>query len=213
MHRTGKFITIEGIEGAGKSTVLQFVKQWLKTHANVSVALTREPGGTPIAEKIRALLLSRAHQVSMAPMTELLLIFAARAEHIQAFIKPALQQGQWVVSDRYIDASYAYQCGGRALDEATIKILDQLVVGSLYPDLTLLLDIGAKQGLERASNRGDKDRIEVEPEVFFNHVRDYYLKRADDARERIKVINARQSQDLVEDEVRRVLERFVSRQS
>ena len=155
----GKFITLEGTEGAGKSTARLFIMNYLEK-AGLKVVVTREPGGTDIAEAIRNVLLHRASDEIMLSETELLLMFAGRAQHIHHRIKPALQSGKWVLSDRYIDASYAYQGGGRGLSLAFIKALDKEIVGDWYPDLTILLDVPAEIGMARAESRGgSKDRI------------------------------------------------------
>ena len=189
MQTIGQFLSIEGIEGAGKTTVVQFIREFLESH-NVNVYFTREPGGTPLAEKIRDLLL-HSHDDVLQMTTELLLMFAARAEHLAACIKPRLQQGQWVVTDRFIDASYAYQAGGRGLSERFIQVLDQFVVGSCYPQLTLLLDLPPELGLQRAKSRGNHpDRIERERVDFFERVRQTYLARYAADPTRIHLINA-----------------------
>ncbi len=207
--KEGKFITIEGTEGAGKSTALQFIQDYL-IQANKQVVLTREPGGTEIAEEIRKILLHSSPQEKMQPETELLLMFAGRAQHIQTCIIPALSAGKWVVSDRYIDASYAYQGGGRGMDWQQIKTLDQLVVKNSHPDLTLLLDIPAELGCARAEKRGaPKDRIEQEKIDFFVRVRNAYLERAKHDPKRIKVIDASRELSAVQVQMRRVLDEFL----
>lgn len=213
-----KFITIEGTEGAGKSTALQFIQDYLKHYfsyfkkAHVEIVLTREPGGTETAEQIRQVLLHPAGTESMQPETELLLMFASRAQHVTHLIRPALQSGKWVVSDRYVDASYAYQGGGRGIDMNQIKILDQLVVGDFYPDLTLLLDIPADLGLARAEKRGlGKDRIEQEKIDFFMRVRNVYLERAKQDPKRIKIIDASQQLSAVQEQISNVLDEFLAR--
>lgn len=186
----GNFISIEGTEGAGKSTALTFIRSYL-TDAGVEVVWTREPGGTPLAEEIRKVLLHPASQERMLPETELLLMFAARAQHIETVIKPALAAGKWVVSDRFVDASYAYQRGGRGVDEHHIAMLDKWIVGNCYPDMTLLLDVAPEIGFERTAKRGTgRDRIEQEKIDFFTRVRETYLERAGSDAKRIKVIDA-----------------------
>lgn len=196
-----KFITIEGGEGAGKSTVMQFVQKHLQ-QAGIKAVLTREPGGTELAEKIRQLLLNPVANEAYNPATELLLMFAARAQHIQNVILPKLAAGEWVVSDRYVDASYAYQGGGRQLDLALITALDKYIVKDVMPDLTLLLDVPPEVGAERAASRGNgKDRIEQEKLEFFNRVRDAYLARAQQDPARIKIINAAKSIPEVEQQI------------
>lgn len=209
LEQRGKFISIEGVEGAGKSTVIQFIKKFLHS-MNVTVVLTREPGGTPFAEKIRDTLLDPTLKEKINPVTELLLMFACRSQHLQEVIRPALELGSWVISDRYIDASYAYQGGGRGVLEKQIKVLDQFVVADCYPDLTLLLDLPSQLGLERASLRGNKDRIEQEDSEFFDRVREVYLRRAQAWPKRIKMIDAKQNESEVENQVSTILKTFIS---
>lgn len=184
----GRFITLEGGEGVGKSTNLQFAKAWLEMRGIVPV-VTREPGGTGIAEKIRAILLEKADE-SLSEQAELLLVFAARAQHIRQVILPALQSGQWVLCDRFTDATYAYQGAGRRQDVATIEWLENCVQGDLRPDLTLLLDAPVEIGMRRARRRGAADRFEVERAEFFERVRQCYLSRAAQAPERYRVVDA-----------------------
>lgn len=207
----GQFITLEGVEGAGKTTALQFIEQYLQ-QANKMVVRTREPGGTEIAEEIRNVLLHSVNDEVMQPKTELLLMFAGREQHIHTVIKPALAAGKWVLSDRYIDASYAYQGGGRGIPITDIQLLDKVIVKDIYPDLTLLLDIPADQGAARAASRGNAvDRIEAEKIEFFMRVRNAYLERAKEAPERIKIIDASQSIDNVQAQIRHVLDEFLKR--
>jgi dTMP kinase len=184
----GKFITLEGGEGVGKSTNLNFIKGYLQDHG-IAVIATREPGGTQLAEKIRLLLLDTDNE-SISESTELLLMFAARSQHIGQVIEPALAQGKWVVCDRFTDATYAYQGGGRNMNINTIKWLENLVQGSLRPDLTLLLDAPVEIGIERVRERGEPDRFEAEKIDFFERVRQAYLKRAELYPDRIKLIKA-----------------------
>jgi dTMP kinase len=206
----GKFISIEGGEGAGKSTVIQFVKMHLQM-AGIKACFTREPGGTEFAEKLRHLLLHTDANEVIEPKTELLLMFAGREQHIKQCIKPWLESGSWVVSDRYIDASYAYQGGGRQVNLQLIADLDRHIVGKLYPDITLLLDIPPELGFERAAKRNaGKDRIEKEEIAFFNRVRDMYLQRAQNDPQRIKVINAAVSLAEVEFQVAAALDSFMA---
>lgn len=194
----GKLITIEGTEGAGKSTALAFIQTYLETHHR-PVTMTREPGGTLIGEEIRNILLHAPNHETLTPEAELLLMFAARTQHIKQVIIPALQAGQWVVSDRYVDASYAYQGGGRSIDQRAIAFLDHWLVADYQPDLTLLFDLPVEVGLARAEARGaGKDRIEQEKIDFFERVRQAYLARAKEAPERIKIINANQSPEQVQ---------------
>ncbi|MBI5611832.1 MAG: dTMP kinase [Gammaproteobacteria bacterium] len=185
--RHARFITLEGIEGAGKSTHLAFLKEHIEA-AGVPLVVTREPGGTALGEKIRELLLHSADN-SMCADTELLLMFAARAEHLNKIIKPSLADGRWVLSDRFTDATYAYQGGGRGLPAARIRALEDWVQQGLRPDLTLLLDIPVAQGLRRAGARGAPDRFEREHGEFFERVRAAYLAAATREPDRFRVID------------------------
>lgn len=188
----GKFITLDGIEGAGKSTNLRFIQHYLQAR-DIPLLITREPGGTPLAEDIRQLLLHREGE-TISQATELLLVFAARAQHIHQVIEPALAAGQWVLCDRFTDATYAYQGGGRQMDCAAITWLEHWVQQSLQPDLTLLLDVPVELGLQRAASRGSPtDRFEQERHEFFVAVRQAYLARAVSAPARITVIDAAQT--------------------
>jgi dTMP kinase len=186
----GKFITLEGGEGVGKTTNLAFIKDYLQQH-NIPVIVTREPGGTVLAEKIRQLLLDKDSEI-ISEHAELLMVFAARAQHIKHVIEPALAQGGWVLCDRFTDATYAYQGGGRNMRISTIEWLENLVQGNLRPDLTILLDAPVEIGIERARSRGAFDRFEVENISFFEHVRRAYLLQAELYPERIKIIKANQ---------------------
>jgi dTMP kinase len=198
LNGRGAFITVEGGEGVGKSTNIAVLEQWL-SGAGIAYLLTREPGGTPLAEAVRGLLLE-VRDEPVAPMTELLLIFAARAQHIAEVIRPALSRGEWVICDRFTDATYAYQGGGRQLALDRIAQLEVLVQGELRPDLTLLLDAPVDVGLERAGARGALDRFERERLEFFQRVRDSYLERAKAEPERFRVIDtARPLPDIAED--------------
>lgn len=188
--KPGVFITIEGIEGAGKSTAVQFIEGLLKQH-HIPHVMTREPGGTQTAEAIRQLLLKKTAE-SLTPSAELLLMFAARSQHIQQVIQPALEKGVWVVCDRFTDASYAYQGYGRGLSLEWIALLESWVQGSLKPTKTFLLDIPVADGMARAKHRSNLDRIESENYEFFNRVRNGYLTRAEQSPERFEVIDARQ---------------------
>ena len=199
----GKFITLEGGEGVGKTTNLNYIKQLLEQQG-VSVVVTREPGGTTIAEKIRQLLLENSDEV-VAEQTELLLMFAARAQHVQHVILPALKQGQWVLCDRFTDATYAYQGGGRLMDVTTIEWLENKIQGDLRPTLTLLLDAPIDVGMDRANKRGKLDRFESEKQAFFERVRAAYLQRAHQYPQIIKIINADQPLDKVQAEISRVI--------
>ena len=186
----GKFITLEGGEGVGKSTNLEFIKNHLQQH-NLSVVVTREPGGTFLAEKMRQLLLE-ADSETIAEQTELLLMFAARAQHIKHVIEPALAHGHWVLCDRFTDATYAYQGGGRGMKASTIEWLENFVQGHLRPDLTLLLDAPVEIGMARVRQRGALDRFESEQTAFFERVRRAYLLQMELHPERIKLIKAQQ---------------------
>jgi dTMP kinase len=188
-----RFVSLEGGEGAGKTTVLEALRAELQFGGD-EVVCTREPGGTPLAEQIRGLLLDPSHEAP-APETELLLMFAARAQHVREAIQPALARGAWVVSDRFTDSSYAYQGGGRGLDAGFIATLEQQVVG-LQPGLTLLLDLGVGEGRARIHGRDSAqgsnglDRIEREHDAFFERVRDAFLARAAAQPQRIRVLDA-----------------------
>ena len=184
----GKFITLEGGEGVGKTTNFAFIKDYLEQH-KITVVVTREPGGTPLAEKLRQLLLDKNSE-AISDKAELLLIFAARAQHIKHVIEPALARGDWVLCDRFTDATYAYQGGGRNMRVSTITWLENLVQGNLKPDLTLLFDAPVELGLERARTRSAFDRFESEKISFFEQVRRAYLLQAELYPERIKVIKA-----------------------
>ncbi|MDD5579720.1 MAG: dTMP kinase [Methylobacter sp.] len=187
----GKFITLEGGEGVGKTTNLPFIQDYLQHH-NIPVVVTREPGGTRFAEKIRHLLLD-AESEPLSEQAELLLMFAARAQHIRHIIEPALAHGNWVLCDRFTDATYAYQGGGRDMSFSTIEWLENLVQGPLKPDLTLLLDMPVETGMTRAKERGGEfDRFESEKISFFERVRQAYLMQAERYPERIKLIKANQ---------------------
>lgn len=204
---TGKFITVEGTEGVGKSTNMAFIEAWLKK-AGKELVVTREPGGTELGEKLRAVLLDAKEQ-SMCDDTELLLMFAARAQHLQEVIQPALAAGKWVLCDRFTDATYAYQGGGRGIKMSRIAQLEQWVQSDLRPDMTLILDLPVAAGLERAGKRSEPDRFEMEKHDFFNKVRDTYLARAAALPERYHVIDAAPSITEVQQSIQRVLEKMV----
>ena len=186
----GKFITLEGGEGVGKSTNMAFIKNYLFQH-KISVVVTREPGGTVLAEKLRQLLLDKNSEV-ISDQAELLMIFAARAQHIKHVIEPALSKGEWVLCDRFTDATYAYQGGGRNMRISAIEWLENMIQGTLRPDLTLLLDAPVEIGIERARSRAEFDRFESEKISFFEQVRRAYLLQAELHPERIKLIKANQ---------------------
>ena len=188
---TGLFITLEGPEGAGKSTNREYLAERLREQG-IDVLLTREPGGTPLAERIRELLLDPSDE-PMAADAELLLVFAARAQHLQQVIRPALAKGSVVLCDRFTDATYAYQGGGRGLSIERIAQLEQFVQGELRPDLTLIFDLPVEIGLARAAARGRLDRFEQEGRGFFEAVRQAYLQRAKQAPQRYRVLDAGQT--------------------
>ena len=184
----GMFITIEGGEGVGKSTNIAYIADQL-SDANITFIVTREPGGTPLAEDIRQLLLSDRDE-AIADNTELLLMFASRAQHIAGVIEPALARGDWVICDRFTDATYAYQGGGRGLSEAKIANLEQWVQEDLRPDITILFDAPITVGMSRAGQRGQLDRIERERTAFFENVRNCYLMLAERHSDRFRTVDA-----------------------
>jgi dTMP kinase len=203
----GLFITLEGIEGAGKSSNLSHVQDLL-VRAGRNVVVTREPGGTALGERIRELLL-HSRDVDISPDTETLLIFAARADHLQKLVLPALAQGKTVVCDRFTDATYAYQGGGRAVTYERIAALETWVQRELRPDLTLLFDVAAAIGLERAGSRSSPDRFEREDHDFFERVRQAYLDAARRDPKRIRIIDAGADPAQVRLQVDRVIEDFL----
>lgn len=187
IEKKGRFITIEGIEGAGKTTAIQILRQWL-SQANVPFITTREPGGTPLAETLRELVLHPVEEAA-CETTELLLLFAARAQHMAKVIVPALSAGQWVVSDRFTDATYAYQGGGRGIADEKIAFLEEFVQHTLKPDVVILLDVPVEQSLARLQTRSRLDRIEQESAGFFERVRAKYKARAATEPSRYRVID------------------------
>lgn len=193
-----KFITIEGAEGVGKSTVINAICQELNS-AHISHVLTREPGGTSLAEDIRQLVLSKRDE-PVLPLTEALLFFAGRFQHITQMIKPALSRGDWVVSDRFTDSSLAYQGAGRGLSFEKLNVLKDWVQGDLVPDRTILLDAPIEVGLARIQSRS-KDRIEEETVEFFNRIRDFYLQCAVNDPDRYRIVKADQSIEKVQQDV------------
>ena len=203
MLTPGKFITLEGGEGVGKTTNLAFIRDWLEAQG-VDLVVTREPGGTPLSEAVRALLLDNAYQ-GMDATAELLLVFAARAEHINRLIRPALARGQWVLSDRFTDASFAYQGAGREMGEDRIAQLEHFVQDGFGPDLTLLLDVDPAVGMQRVDARAERDRFENEQQAFFERVRSGYLARAEAEPKRFAVIDAGQSLDAVQQDITQAL--------
>jgi dTMP kinase len=203
----GKFITLEGSEGAGKTTAIDAIREWSK-NAGIELLVTREPGGTPTAEKIRNLLLDKNNN-DILPDTELLLMFAARAQHLNELILPAILQGRWVICDRFTDATYAYQGGGRNIDMRRIEQLENWVQGDLRPDLTLLLDLPVEVGLARASNRSEPDRFEIEKSSFFERVRKVYLDRATQFPEQYRVIDATKTIEEVQSQIHQALNEYL----
>ncbi|MEA3412110.1 MAG: dTMP kinase [Pseudomonadota bacterium] len=208
-RRRGLFITVEGSEGVGKSTCMEVISQEL-VRAGVSIVGTREPGGTALGEAIREVLLD-THWTGMGRDTELLLMFAARAEHIGKVIGPALSRGDFVVSDRFTDATYAYQGAGRGTPHSRIAALEDWAQGDLRPDLTLLLDVDVETGLARAKARGEADRFEREKLAFFMRVRECYLARARAEPERFRVIDTARNIDEVSTDIRNVIRSVVER--
>jgi dTMP kinase len=203
----GMFITVEGIEGVGKTTNMEYLQQTI-TAAGRELVVTREPGGTPLGEAIRGLLLDPQYK-GMNPDCELQLMFAARAEHLDKVIRPAIAAGRWVLCDRFTDATYAYQGGGRGLDTGRIAALEQLVQGDFRPDLTLLLDVPVEVGLARAGNRSAPDRFEQEKVDFFERVRQAYLDMAARHDGRYRVIDASRSLARVQEQLAEVLREFL----
>lgn len=191
----GRFITLEGGEGAGKTTQLKRLVDWLQGQG-IDPLVTREPGGTAAAERIRALLLDSAN-AELSADAELLLVFAARADHLTLCIEPALAAGRWVVCDRFTDATYAYQGGGRGLDRSRIEALERFVQRGLQPDLTLLFDLSVASGLARARQRSAPDRFEAEDLAFFERVRAAYQEIAERSSERVCLIHADQTEAAV----------------
>ncbi|WP_373507246.1 dTMP kinase [Thiocapsa sp.] len=206
----GRFITLEGIEGAGKSTHMAHLSALLSA-LGIQVVTTREPGGSPVAERIRGLLID-PENTGMDETAELLLMFAARAEHLAKTIRPALASGIWVLCDRFTDATYAYQGGGRGLDPARIALLESLVQGELRPDLTLLFDLPPELGLARARGRGAADRFESETLEFFEAVRAVYLERAHANPRRYRLIDAAALLPVVSAQANREIGAFIEAQ-
>ncbi|MGB5345787.1 MAG: dTMP kinase [Woeseia sp.] len=205
----GKFITVEGGEGVGKSTNIRFLSELIEQQG-FRVRLTREPGGTPLAERIRALLLEHGDE-SLPDTAELLLFFAARSLNIENFIKPALAAGEWVVCDRFTDASRAYQGCGRGLDRNKIETLATWVHADLQPDLTILLDAPAELGMRRAKKRGAADRLETEQASFYQRVRDGYLALAAAEPDRFAVVDAGLELAAVQQQIAQVIRQLIAR--
>lgn len=206
---TGLFITLEGPEGAGKSTNREYLAERLRAQG-LDVLMTREPGGTPLAERIRELLLSPSDE-PMHSDTELLLVYAARAQHLAQVIRPALERGAVVLCDRFTDATYAYQGGGRGLSLTRIEQLETFVQGALRPDMTLIFDLPVEIGLSRAAARGRLDRFEQEGLAFFEAVRSAYLDRARKAPERYRIVNAARPLSAVQQDLQHILSEVVER--
>lgn len=200
-----RFITLDGIDGAGKSTNLAVMKAWFEKH-QLPVLFTREPGGTPAGEALREILLNPATQVSLR--TETLLMFAARQQHLETVILPALKNGTHVVSDRFTDATFAYQGGGRGVPLQDIATLEHWVQGDFRPDLTLLLDVPLEVSMARINQTREKDRFEQEAAEFFNRVREVYLQRAAKQPERYAVIDSSQSLDAVKTQIETALDSY-----
>ncbi|MCH9026119.1 MAG: dTMP kinase [Proteobacteria bacterium] len=204
----GRLITLEGLEGVGKSTNMDFIQRKLQD-AGIDVDVTREPGGTPLAENIRDLVLDTADE-PLPDLCELLLIFAARSAHLENRIRPALDHGRWVLCDRFTDATYAYQGGGRGLPFEIIARLEDLIQSGLRPDLTILLDTPVEIGLQRIRERGGTDRFESQRLEFFQRAREVYLSRAQQEPERCVVVDASRPLAQVQDDLAKVIELYLS---
>ena len=202
-EKQGKFITLEGIEGVGKTSNLRFIKELLESSGHDCV-VTREPGGTNLGEALRGLLLSHSDE-NMSADAELLMMFAARAEHLSKVILPAIENNQTVLCDRFTEATYAYQGGGRQLDVDKISELEEWVQGELRPDLTIILDAPVEIGRARAGSRSEPDRIEKEHDDFFQRVREAYIEQADHYPHRICLVDASVGIDAVQQQIREKL--------
>jgi dTMP kinase len=207
LPRKGRFITVEGTEGVGKSTNMTFIRELL-SEAGITHIVSREPGGTPLAEEIRNVLLVPREE-RMCELTELLLVFAARAQHINQLIRPALARGEWVLCDRFTDATFAYQGSGRGLSNSVILRLQEMVQGELRPDCTVLLDAPVDVGMARAGARGDLDRFEQEKHTFFEKVREGYLAQAAAEPERYRIIDASAELTSVQRDIAEVLQQQI----
>jgi dTMP kinase len=205
--KRGLFIVIEGSEGVGKSTNQEYICSELKNEG-IDVLCTREPGGTPLGEKLRAILLEK-DSVPIGPKAEAMLMFAARMQHLEDVILPALKQDKWVLCDRFTDASYAYQGGGRGLGSECINTLEQWTHADIHPDYVIVLDAPAKVGLKRIRQRGPEDRFEQEQIEFFERVREVYLSRADGNPECYSVIDASQPLEEVQKKIKEVIKELV----
>ncbi|PWG63244.1 dTMP kinase [Sediminicurvatus halobius] len=199
----GRFITVEGLEGAGKTTALAGIRAWIEARG-APVRQTREPGGTPLGEAIRELLLGH-RQEGMSARAETLLVFAARAEHLEQVIRPALAAGEWVLCDRFTDATYAYQGGGRGLGSEAVRVLEDWTQGTLRPHLTLFLDVPVATGRARAAGRSEPDRFEIEREAFFERARAAYLERCTAEPARMRRIDASAEPEVVQRHIEAVL--------
>ena len=211
MHQSGPrgcFITLEGGEGAGKSTNLEYIQRRLEA-AGVLLQVTREPGGSPLGEKVREILLNPEH-AAMSSDAELLLMFAARAQHLHQVILPVLGKGGWVLCDRFTDATYAYQGGGRGIDAGRIRLLEEWVQQGFQPDMTLLFDLPVELGMKRAGKRGALDRFEQEQKAFFEQVREAYLDRAGQDPERFRIIDAGQELAVVQQQLDHVIDELIA---
>lgn len=200
----GRFITLEGGEGAGKSTNARFIKAWLEQRGR-EVILTREPGGSPLAEAIRGVVL-QSWSEGMPPLTESLLMFAARSAHLEATILPALQAGKDVICDRFVDSSYAYQGAGHGYSLQKLQTLEEMVLGQFRPDLTVVFDLDPNMGLQRARSRGDLNRFEDETVAFMQRVRESFLQRAKADPQRYAVLDAGRELELVQADLLKILE-------
>ena len=205
MKTRAQFITLDGIDGSGKTTQLNVIRDWFAAR-QMPVVFTREPGGTPLGEKLRELLLDPQTRVSLH--TETLLMFAARRQHLEDVVLPALAQGVHVVSDRFTDATFAYQGGGRGLPTAEVEVLEDWVQGSLRPDLTILLDVPLEVSVARIEGSRDKDRFEREDSDFFARVRAAYLQRAAQSPQRYEIINSHRDKAEVKQDIEAVLNRL-----
>lgn len=203
-----KFISFEGIEGVGKSTNIQYVAQLMAQYEQ-SYILTREPGGTPLAESIRNLLLTQSYDEKIWPDTEMLLLYAGRVQHLNNVIFPALEKGQWVLCDRFLDATFAYQGGGRKVDKARIESLNDWALETFMPSYTFLFDAPPEVGFARIQHRGALDRIEQEKRDFFFAVREAYLERAKNDPSRFIVIDAQQSLEAVQLQLKEAVEKMI----
>lgn len=208
--KKGKFITVEGIEGVGKTTNIEFIRNRIDA-AGIGCEVTREPGGTPMAEEIRNTLLSNRTEI-VCEETELLLMFASRAQHLRQFILPKLSHGDWIVCDRFTDATYAYQGYGRGQSLANITLLENMVQSTFRPDCTILLDAPVEVGLHRAKKRGELDRFEKENVEFFSRVREGYLELAAKDPHRYRIVDATVSIENVQQQLSLVLDDLINNQ-